>query len=263
MPPWLCATQMSSDIGSTRCRAIDWRIRILPTTGPFPCVMINSLPSSITGNNASPSLAATSTCSDGVPRMPSGCVALPPIAITKRCAMLPVADIDRSPEVLGPGSCCFRMDGSSLAATTKQRPAPKDYAKRARCATFSKLTRYTDDEAFIRSLLPGAHGVRYHRTTVDNGRLSGRGDRNVQKIELANKEALRRILEAQPVLVDVKPAHEVIKGLGRNVILHAGPPITWDRMCGPMRGAICGIAVFEGWSAGLDAAAKAAAAGEF
>jgi hypothetical protein len=155
------------------------------------------------------------------------------------------------------------MDGSSLAATTKQRPAPKDYAKRARCATFSKLTRYTDDEPFIRSLLPGAHRVRYHRTTVENGRLSGRGDRNVQKIELANKEALRRILEAQPVLVDVKPAHEVIKGLGRNVILHAGPPITWDRMCGPMRGAICGIAVFEGWSAGLDAAAKAAAAGEF
>jgi hypothetical protein len=85
----------------------------------------------------------------------------------------------------------------------------------------------------------------------------------VQEIELANREALRRILEAQPVLVDVQPAGRVIDGLGRNMILHAGPPITWDRMCGPMRGAVCGIAVFEGWAANLEEAARAAAAGRF
>ncbi|HLX28375.1 MAG TPA: DUF1116 domain-containing protein [Casimicrobiaceae bacterium] len=84
-----------------------------------------------------------------------------------------------------------------------------------------------------------------------------------QQIELANKETLRRILEAQPVLIDVKPAGQVIAGLGRNVILHAGPPIDWTRMCGPMRGAVCGIAVFEGWAASLDEAAKAAAAGKY
>lgn len=84
-----------------------------------------------------------------------------------------------------------------------------------------------------------------------------------QKIELANKETLRRILEAQPVLIDVKPAGSVIAELGRNVILHAGPPIEWARMCGPMRGAVCGIAVFEGWAASLDEAVKAAAAGKY
>jgi hypothetical protein len=85
----------------------------------------------------------------------------------------------------------------------------------------------------------------------------------VQKIELANREALRRILEAQPMLVDVQPAGEVIEGLGAKTILHAGPPITWERMCGPMRGAVCGIALFEGWTSSLDEAARAAAAGEF
>jgi uncharacterized protein DUF1116 len=85
----------------------------------------------------------------------------------------------------------------------------------------------------------------------------------LEKIELANKEALRRIFEAEPVLIDVQPAGDVIKGLGKNMILHSGPPIEWARMCGPMRGAVCGIAVFEGWAANLDEAEKAAAAGRF
>jgi hypothetical protein len=85
----------------------------------------------------------------------------------------------------------------------------------------------------------------------------------LEKIELANKEALRRILQAEPVLVDVQPAGDVIKGLTKNMILHSGPPITWDRMCGPMRGAICGIAVFEGWAKDLKHAEAAAAGGEF
>ena len=85
----------------------------------------------------------------------------------------------------------------------------------------------------------------------------------MEKIELANKEAVRRILQAEPTLIDVQPAGDVIKGLTKNMILHAGPPITWDRMCGPMRGAICGIAVFEGWARDLKQAEAAAAAGEF
>ena len=85
----------------------------------------------------------------------------------------------------------------------------------------------------------------------------------MQKIELANQEAVRRILAAEPILVGVRPAGDVIEGLGRNTILHAGPPIEWHRMCGPMRGAVCGAAVFEGWVETLDDAAKAAAAGRF
>lgn len=85
----------------------------------------------------------------------------------------------------------------------------------------------------------------------------------LQKIELANKEAVRRIFEAEPVLIDVQPAGSVIEGLRENMILHSGPPIDWARMCGPMRGAVCGIAVFEGWAENLADAEKAAAAGRF
>jgi hypothetical protein len=81
----------------------------------------------------------------------------------------------------------------------------------------------------------------------------------VQNIDTANAEALRRMLAGDPVLIDVVPAGEVLRGLGERHILHAGPPIRWERMCGPLRGAVAGIAVFEGWAADLgDAEAKAA-----
>ncbi|MGH6789874.1 MAG: DUF1116 domain-containing protein [Pseudolabrys sp.] len=85
----------------------------------------------------------------------------------------------------------------------------------------------------------------------------------LEKIELANKETVRRILQGDPILIDVQSAGDVIKGLGKNMILHSGPPVTWDRMCGQMRGAVCGIAVFEGWAKDLQQAEAAAAGGEF
>ena len=80
----------------------------------------------------------------------------------------------------------------------------------------------------------------------------------MQSIDKANAEALRRMLAGDPVLVDVVPAGEAL-GLKDRHILHAGPPIGWERMCGPLRGAVAGIAVFEGWATDLgDAEAKAA-----
>jgi hypothetical protein len=85
----------------------------------------------------------------------------------------------------------------------------------------------------------------------------------LQIIEQANQEVLRRILAGEPVLVDVVPASEAIPTLSDQMILHAGPPIDWPRMCGPMRGAVTGIAVFEGWAKDLDDAASKAAAGSF
>lgn len=82
-------------------------------------------------------------------------------------------------------------------------------------------------------------------------------------IEAANQETVRRMLAAEPVLVDVIPASEAIPALDDGVILHAGPPVAWKRMCGPMRGAICGVAVFEGWAKDLAAAEALAAEGAF
>ena len=80
--------------------------------------------------------------------------------------------------------------------------------------------------------------------------------------DAANRQAVQRMLVAEPVLIDVVPAHEAIPALadGRT-ILHAGPPIGWERMCGPMRGAVCGAIVFEGWASDLQAAETLAASG--
>ncbi|MBX9699724.1 MAG: DUF1116 domain-containing protein, partial [Acetobacteraceae bacterium] len=81
-------------------------------------------------------------------------------------------------------------------------------------------------------------------------------------IEAANREAVARILKADPVLVDVMPAEKAIPALAQGrTILHAGPPIGWERMCGPMRGAVCGAIVFEGWAPDLAAAERLAAEG--
>ena len=85
----------------------------------------------------------------------------------------------------------------------------------------------------------------------------------MEQIEKANEQALERMLSGTPVLVDVVPAHKVMEGLGDRMILHAGPPIGWERMCGPMRGAIAGIAVFEGWASDLAEAERMAGEGEF
>ena len=85
----------------------------------------------------------------------------------------------------------------------------------------------------------------------------------MEQIEAANKKALERMLSGTPVLVDVVPAHEAIPNLQDKMILHAGPPISWERMCGPMRGAIAGIAVFEGWATDLAEAECMARDGAF
>ncbi len=65
-------------------------------------------------------------------------------------------------------------------------------------------------------------------------------------IEQANKEATMRMIEARPVLVGLAKAKEVIPGMKDNLLLHAGPPIEWARMSGPLRGAIIGALIFEG-----------------
>jgi hypothetical protein len=85
----------------------------------------------------------------------------------------------------------------------------------------------------------------------------------VKSIDQANREALRRIVDGEPILVDCIPASQAIPDLANNVILHAGPPIEWARMCGPMRGAVMGIAVFEGWAKDLNEAAAKAASGAY
>ena len=65
-------------------------------------------------------------------------------------------------------------------------------------------------------------------------------------IDKANAEATERMMEARPVVIGMGKALDVIPGMRENLLLHAGPPITWERASGPMRGAITGALIFEG-----------------
>ena len=67
-------------------------------------------------------------------------------------------------------------------------------------------------------------------------------------IEKANTEATQRMMEARPVIVGMGKAIDVLPGMRDDLLLHAGPPITWERASGPMQGAITGALIFEGKS---------------
>ncbi|MDR7554506.1 MAG: DUF1116 domain-containing protein [Armatimonadota bacterium] len=76
------------------------------------------------------------------------------------------------------------------------------------------------------------------------------------RIAAANAAALRRLDRGAPVLVGLRVAREVIPPLaGGRALLHAGPPVAVERLCGPMRGACIGAALYEGWAHAPDAAA--------
>ena len=77
----------------------------------------------------------------------------------------------------------------------------------------------------------------------------------------ANAEAARRMLAAQAVLVDVRPASEVL-GLAPGRFCHAGPPIGWDRASGPLRGALIGAMLLEGLAGDPAEAQRRLAAGD-
>lgn len=82
------------------------------------------------------------------------------------------------------------------------------------------------------------------------------------KINEANQEAFNRYTGAQPMLVDIETALDFIPGMTKKTILHAGPPITWEKMSGPMRGAVMGALIYEGLASNGEEAGKLAASGE-
>ena len=65
-------------------------------------------------------------------------------------------------------------------------------------------------------------------------------------IDQANATAVGRMMDARPILKGLATARDVIPGLKPNLLLHAGPPIEWARMSGPLRGAVIGALLFEG-----------------
>jgi hypothetical protein len=85
---------------------------------------------------------------------------------------------------------------------------------------------------------------------------------NAPRVEAANRQAYEAYLAAQPVLRAMGPARDQIPGLGGRMILHAGPPIAWADMCGPMQGALVGAILYEGWAPDLESAQALASSGK-
>ena len=81
-------------------------------------------------------------------------------------------------------------------------------------------------------------------------------------IDAANETAVSRMMEARPILTGVATARDVILGMHDNLLLHAGPPIEWARMSGPLRGAVIGALIFEGLARDEAAAVALVEAGE-
>ena len=65
-------------------------------------------------------------------------------------------------------------------------------------------------------------------------------------IDQANRTAVERMTSARPMLTGLAKARDVVPGMRDNLILHAGPPLEWERMSGPLRGAVIGALLFEG-----------------
>jgi hypothetical protein len=82
-------------------------------------------------------------------------------------------------------------------------------------------------------------------------------------IARANDEAVARLEDSQPILGGVGVARDLLPGMRERTILHAGPPIEWPDMSGPLRGAVLGAAVYEGLADNLEEAERMAASGAF
>lgn len=80
--------------------------------------------------------------------------------------------------------------------------------------------------------------------------------------ETANQQVLDIFRRAAPRIIDIQTARDVIPSMTDNLILHSGPPIQWEVMCGPMRGAILGAVVYEGLAGTLDEAERLCDSGQ-
>ena len=83
-----------------------------------------------------------------------------------------------------------------------------------------------------------------------------------ERIEEANIKALERMRLSRPMLIDIKCAMDILPQMKKNSIFHAGPPIDWKMMCGPLRGAIVGTMIYEGLATTWSDAVKLIKEGE-
>ncbi|RJG09030.1 DUF1116 domain-containing protein [Pseudomonas cavernicola] len=87
-------------------------------------------------------------------------------------------------------------------------------------------------------------------------------DRKPSNLDIANEEAFRRMTSADPVLVDILPAREVVPGMNKRIVLTSGPALAWREYEGGQRQGIIGGVIYEGWASNADEAVALLDSGE-
>ena len=127
-------------------------------------------------------------------------------------------------------------------------------------ASFAETLREHGTPVLDLDWRPPAGGDSELADVVD--RMTTADGRWIEPISRANEEATERLLAAEPRIVGIAIARDVVPGMTDRTILHAGPPVTWDRMCGPMRGAVIGGLLYESLAASEQEAIELAASGD-
>ena len=81
------------------------------------------------------------------------------------------------------------------------------------------------------------------------------------QIETANQQSVERMMESDPVWEEIGIASKTIPNMKDFMLLHAGPPIEWERMSGPLKGAVIGAIIYEGWATNETEAQELAGSG--
>ncbi len=85
---------------------------------------------------------------------------------------------------------------------------------------------------------------------------------HADRIDTANAEVLRRLDTGVARLHAVDTANAVVEGLRERTVLHCGPPITYQRMCDPLRRSVRAAVMAEGWASTPEAADAMARSGD-
>lgn len=69
-----------------------------------------------------------------------------------------------------------------------------------------------------------------------------------EEVEAANRIAVERMMDSEPVWNNIGLARKLIPGMKDMMLLHAGPPVDWKNASGPLKGALIGACLYEGWA---------------
>lgn len=68
------------------------------------------------------------------------------------------------------------------------------------------------------------------------------------RVEEANKEVLDRMLNSQPILIDVMKLKEFNPSISGMTLTHSGPPVKFEDMSGAQTGAVIAACIYEKWA---------------